>query len=863
MRARSGLALFGVALALRLGFVAWAPRVPGADGVSYHGYAQSLMLGMGYVNPDGSPGITWMPGWPLLLAGLYRLFGFDPAVGMVASALLGAAGAPLLAALGSRLLDLRRGLLAGALYAVWPGLICYSATLYCEDLFNALFLATLLLLVRAAQVRRRSLGFAAAGLGFGLCALVKAEPLVVTPVLLGFLWSVRQGAADFARQSALLLGVTAAVLTPWVIRNELHFDRILPVTASGGSLAYIGNHPGATGAFDYFADLYWAEQNRAEDRARTDLARNDAGWEAAARFVRDHPGEALRIAGAKLYFTYAGDGAGATLVRGFGGPAHWHLSESTWRQMVRIADGFWFAALALAAVGLGTVRRWSRQARILVLGPIAAWLAVHLVFVGGPRFHVPEIPGLALLAASGAARLWDALPRRRSAAAAALVALAALSGCAPAGPRNLLLIVVDTLRADHLGCYGYARDTSPNIDALAAEGVRFERAYAPASWTKPSMASLLTGLYPSRHGVTDVRHTLPDDATTLATRLSARGYATAAVVSNVQLTDPEGNGMGRGFRRYVEIHAAGYDYVSTPDVTRQAVAALRQLASGDGPFFLMAHYFDPHANYRRHARVGFAAERAGRLDGTQRIEELQNELLATLSPEEVGFLRDLYDEEIRFTDAGIGRLLAALRELGREQDTLVVFTADHGEEFLDHGWLGHVRSLYEELVRVPLVVRDPGAADVPRSVATPVSLVSLVPTILARLGAPADARLDGPSLARVIEEGGEPAAEAVFAEVAYVPLVLPFSKKRTFKQAVIGERFKLIRDLESERLELFDLSRDPDERSDLAQERSDLTGPLAALLDGFQEGRRDAPAASRELGKAERQLLEELGYLER
>ena len=155
---------------------------------------------------------------------------------------------------------------------------------------------------------------------------------------------------------------------------------------------------------------------------------------------------------------------------------------------------------------------------------------------------------------------------------------------------------------------------------------------------------------------------------------------------------------------------------------------LRELAETERSFFLLVHYFDPHYDYVRHPRFNFAAERSGRLDGTQGISELQS--LADLTPDEIAFLRDLYDEEVRHTDAGVGRLLDTLRELGLYDDALIIVTADHGEEFLERGWIGHTRSLYDELVRVPLIVRPPGGPPAPQVVDALVSLVSLAPTVL-------------------------------------------------------------------------------------------------------------------------------------
>jgi arylsulfatase A-like enzyme len=312
-------------------------------------------------------------------------------------------------------------------------------------------------------------------------------------------------------------------------------------------------------------------------------------------------------------------------------------------------------------------------------------------------------------------------------------------------------VVVDTLRADRLGCYGAERDTSPSLDALARGGVRFERAYATAPWTKPAVASMFTGLYPAAHGAGRVKNALPEGARTLAEILREAGYRSAGVVSHDVVRAV--NGFAQGFDRYLESEAGGHDHVSTPGVTEQALAELADLAAGDAPFFLFVHYFDPHYNYKRHPGVGFAAERAGRLDGSQPLVSLRR-WGEDLSDAELGFLRDLYDEEIRFTDAGIGRLLEGLERSGRGGNTYVVATADHGEAFLEHGWLGHTRSLYDVLLRVPLLVRGPGLD--PRVVEEPVSLVGLLPTVLDLLGVEPPQGLHGVSLAPALRGGAAP-----------------------------------------------------------------------------------------------------------
>jgi arylsulfatase A-like enzyme len=442
-----------------------------------------------------------------------------------------------------------------------------------------------------------------------------------------------------------------------------------------------------------------------------------------------------------------------------------------------------------------------------------------------------------------------------------LLALLALAlGCGPSPPPNVVLIVADTLRWDSLGCYGHARNTTPFVDALAAEAVSFERAYATAPWTKPSVASMLTGLYPSAHGSQGPGPPLPASAETLAEILRQRGYATAGVISNEILEARKG--FGQGFEVYDDAEAHGHDHVSTDGVTARGIALLGELATDPRPFLLFLHYFDPHFNYKRHPEFGFAAESAGQLDGSETIHELRA-MLDELTEEEVGFLRDLHHEEIRFTDAGIGRLLAALRELDLDRNTLIAFTADHGEEFLEHGWLGHMRSLYEELVRVPLIIRAPAGAGRPGTVPTPVSLVSLTPTILDLVGVePSPFSFQGPSLApQVLGAQGSPGDPGlVFAEVAFRGFT---PRTSTFKHAVLGQRFKLIRDARSGEVEIYDLRADPGERRNLASERADLARRLLPMLKRQLRLARERPAEEEvpQLSERDIEVLRKLGYL--
>ena len=413
---RSATALFGSAFLLRLAFVLWAPGEPSADGIFYHAYGDHIARGWGYVDLDGSPVVRWMPGWPLLLGGLYRLFGTSTLVAMLANAVFDAATAVLVGVLGARLFRRRIGLVAGGLYAFWPGVVFLCATHMSESLFNLLLVGTLLLTTIACEAEsRRTVWFAAAGLCLGGAAVVKAEPLVMCPALLLTLWIGRRSRADFLRAAAAFFLVTAAVLTPWTIRNWVAFDRFLPTAASGGIGVYLANHPGATGGQDLRANRALQRRFHRQNAAETAIARNDAGWRDAWEFVRAHPEEEIRIVANKLRLTYSGDARGAKLVRGLGPEENWVLGADVWRRLRLASDSYWFAMLGLALVGLGTLRSWQPTAApLLLLGVIVPWFCLHVVFLGGPRYHVPQIPAIALLAALGADAIVAVAKKRRS-----------------------------------------------------------------------------------------------------------------------------------------------------------------------------------------------------------------------------------------------------------------------------------------------------------------------------------------------------------------------------------------------------------------------------------------------------------------
>jgi 4-amino-4-deoxy-L-arabinose transferase-like glycosyltransferase len=404
MRPSGSLSIFLLALGARLAFVAWAPGEPTGDGIFYHQHGVDLAAGNGYVNLDRSPANTWMPGWPALLAGLYSVFGVHARLAMSMNALLGALTAVGVAGLGQRLFGARAGLAAGCLYALWPGLIYFSATLFNEALFSLLFIVALNLAVDATRATSRPLlRYAATGLALGACALVKSEPLVLCLPIAVWFYAVRVDTRHFLLASTVCFGVTLACVAPWTLRNYQTFDRFIPTAAGGGMAVAAANHPGASGGNDLVYLLAYLERLGVSDatQAEQTLALHDHAWTEVRGFASSQPVEALHVVGRKLALTYGGDAGGAELVRGHFGRANWFLDEVTWRRLAVIADTVWWSGLVLFGVGLLALARAPSTTRLLLGGLLACWFGLHVVFMGGMRFHVPELLVVILIAGLG------------------------------------------------------------------------------------------------------------------------------------------------------------------------------------------------------------------------------------------------------------------------------------------------------------------------------------------------------------------------------------------------------------------------------------------------------------------------------
>lgn len=402
----------------------------------------------------------------------------------------------------------------------------------------------------------------------------------------------------------------------------------------------------------------------------------------------------------------------------------------------------------------------------------------------------------------------------------------------PPVPDGVVLITVDTLRPDRLGFEGHGRATSPALDRLASEGVRFERAYSQSGWTLPSIATILTGRYPGEHGATDVDRRMRRDLPTLAGILAESGYDTRAFVSHVFLGAKYG--LAEGFGLYDDsVLDVGHPHNVTTAKTLTD-RALESLESIESPFFLWVHYFDPHFKYLRHAAWASFGRRP----------------------------IDRYDGEIAHTDRQIGRLLAGLRERGLYERSVVVLTADHGEEFGEHGGEYHY-GLHEVDVRVPLVIRAPGL--VPGAERRVAQQIDLMPTVLSLLEIAPPAGLPGQAL--LSEDHRErPVFIERFRPTPFLQRAIISENRKLYLVEVDKERETRlegrIRDTEVRPgLSLFDLSTDPEERRDLSGENDAVLDSLLELL---------ARYASRSSGDAEKlevddeltERLRSLGYLQ-
>lgn len=426
-----------------------------------------------------------------------------------------------------------------------------------------------------------------------------------------------------------------------------------------------------------------------------------------------------------------------------------------------------------------------------------------------------------------------------------------VGSCTPQPKKpHVILILVDTLRADHLGCYGYSRSTSPHVDQFARENLLFLANRSQAACTFPSVNSLLTSRFATEFYGSSMG--IPDEMPYLPAILKGQGYKTTAISASPIVRDkpsrfnPEG-GFGRGFDTFVpQINWAPAEQLH--DLAMKAVSDSRQ------PNFLYLHYMDPHGPYAPPPSYErqFAANHEGPdfiLEGTPNpIEAMLYKKGPTVpySDADIQHLVDLYDDEIAYFDQWFGKLIEALKKQTWWEDSLVIFASDHGEEFLEHGHIKHCRCLYDTQTHTPLIIKFPG--NNPHGVRHSLTQnLDIVPTILDVLNIPFETlNLGGQSLLPLVQEEND---QTPFA----------FSAQST-QRSVNDAKYKLIVNLENGHKEFYDLIKDPKELADLAAKNPELLHPLATALTQWLEETESAQSV--EKSKETEELLRSLGYIQ-
>lgn len=427
---------------------------------------------------------------------------------------------------------------------------------------------------------------------------------------------------------------------------------------------------------------------------------------------------------------------------------------------------------------------------------------------------------------------------------------------------NVVVLSIDTLRADRLGAYGYkVRPTSPNLDAQLASGLTFDAAMAPRSATWPSLASLLTGLYPSGHGVQENGYGFPDDLPTLPTLLKGSGYRTGAFLSNMCKANHQG---------WDAFACTGGQDGKTLQSALGWARALPPPQDTDKPFFLWVHLFGAHGPYYNGGDLADRELDPG-YQGPLGPKKWQLDRIMTekvpLGPRDLQHLNAMYDAAVMGSDGLAGHLLEGLRAAGRLDRTLIVVTADHGEELYEHNsYLYHSCSVYQPTLHVPLGISAPGLIPPGTRVPQTVELIDVAPTLLALLGLPPLREVHGKSLVPYLERPGEGGrGRPAFSEYGDTRL-----------RTVLDNGWKLVFNPDEVdpvcipkappghypigRIELYDLKKDPREATNLAATEQAKVAELVRLLDQRFSGlrRRGAPQAVPEELRKE---LEALGYV--
>jgi arylsulfatase A-like enzyme len=430
----------------------------------------------------------------------------------------------------------------------------------------------------------------------------------------------------------------------------------------------------------------------------------------------------------------------------------------------------------------------------------------------------------------------------------------------PARPQGVILVWMDTLRRDHLSMYGYARPTSPTLVRMASEGTLFDDCVAQATWTKASGPSILTGLYPSTHGVQSFSDLLPSSATTIAEVYRQAGYSTLGL-ETIQFVGKFSN-QHQGFE---ELHEQGsfperQGGPPKPGSTKAARTEMDRLlpwlgAHRDVPFFVLLHLSDPHSPHSPYPPYdSMFGDPRGRAEHEQQREKVRpfiananmrrfgmpsrDELVrAGVDPERfIAYEKDGYDGSIRSMDAELGRLRERLGELGLDRRTLIAFLADHGEEFLEHGRTFHNQSIYGELTNVPLFFWWPGGVPAGRRAAETVELIDVMPTLLELSGLSAPKGIQGASLVPLMSDGAHPGwPRPAITEAAGRPDPSVSTTEESYAISLDGWKLAhhVARTPDRPEFQLFDRRKDPLDATDVAAQHPEIVAKLSRELQAW------------------------------
>ncbi|MFT5284969.1 MAG: arylsulfatase A-like enzyme [Planctomycetota bacterium] len=467
-----------------------------------------------------------------------------------------------------------------------------------------------------------------------------------------------------------------------------------------------------------------------------------------------------------------------------------------------------------------------------------------------------------------------------------LVSLSLLVGCTESSSSkpNVLLLSLDSVRADRVSASGYRPDatpdvlTTPNIDRLAEDGVIFDNAFSTTSWTLPSHMAMFTGLPDEMHGVIDNDRTLDPALTTLTELLHDNGWTTGGFYSGPYLNPIFG--FGQGFDHYVncgtvvpdevfdddemgrwrEIHQFSHETITSPSLYEQASDWIREAADSDQPFFAMVHWWDPHYDYKAPEEYTqlFETNYTGEWSGL-RMEDVRKPVDAP----DVAYILSLYDAELRFTDDFIGRLLDVLDELDVADNTLVIVTSDHGEEFYERTRWGHQRSLFDEVLRVPLVMRFPKHIPAGTRVAGQARLQDIYPTVAELLSLAPPRYLTGKSLKTLWDQPSNPGFEQ--------ELFMLVPHREIHVSGLRSPTEKVLWDFTASKGSYWNLVKDPLEHKERPFGEKELNSGLhpaierlRVYLDQVEAARAKLPQSQGhgriELNETMQQELEDLGY---